>query len=112
MAHVQARDPRKVQEWTRWIQLWQQSKLSIRAFCLKHRLSESSFFAWRRQLKLRDVAPVAFVPIRVVPDAAAANSANPIDLVLADGRCLRVPPGFDPATLRQLLAVLEDNASC
>jgi hypothetical protein len=30
-----------------------------------------------------------------------------VGLVLASGRCLRIPPGFDPAALRALLVVLE-----
>jgi hypothetical protein len=32
--------------------------------------------------------------------------------VLAGGRRLRVTPGFDPATVRQLLAVLEEAPPC
>ena len=111
MAHVKARDPRKVQEWTRWIQLWKQSKLTIRALCVHNHLSESSFFAWKRQLRLREANPTTFLPVHVVPDTPNPNNANPIELVLADGRCLRVPSGFDADTLRQLLAVLEGNAA-
>ena len=110
MAHVKARDPRKVQEWTRWIQLWKQSKLTIRALCVHNHLSESSFFAWKRQLNLREKEP-DFVSVRVDADAVDTHNATPIELVLADGRCLRVPSGFDADTLRQLLAVLEGNAA-
>jgi hypothetical protein len=33
-------------------------------------------------------------------------------VLLAGGRRLRVPKGFDAATLRQLLAVLEEQTPC
>jgi hypothetical protein len=36
-------------------------------------------------------------------------SPAPLELVLAHDRRLRIPVGFDPATLRQLLAVLEQR---
>jgi hypothetical protein len=39
----------------------------------------------------------------------------PLELVLATGRVVRVPPGFDADTLRQLIAVLHnlpEDVSC
>jgi hypothetical protein len=48
----------------------------------------------------------AFVPVQVVADAARTQ-AGALEVVLTDGRMVRVAPGFDAATLRQLLAVLE-----
>ena len=35
-----------------------------------------------------------------------------LELILAGGRRLRVPTGFDAATLRQALAVLEEEPRC
>ncbi|HTU93988.1 MAG TPA: hypothetical protein VMF69_28165 [Gemmataceae bacterium] len=43
---------------------------------------------------------------------ARVNSIPTIEVVLAGGRCVRVTPGFDPATLRQLLAVLQEGEPC
>ena len=51
------------------------------------------------------------MPVRVVPDEEPAHAGS-VEVVLADGRRVRVPPGFDPATLRQLLAVLEEVPPC
>ena len=53
MAQGRPRDPRKQQQWQRWIQPWQASGLSVRAFCARHRLAEPRFYAWRRQLRQR-----------------------------------------------------------
>jgi len=41
-----------------------------------------------------------------------ATAAASLEVVLADGRVVRVPAGFDAATLRQLLAVLAETPSC
>jgi transposase-like protein len=103
---------------------WQGSGLSIRAFCRKHNLAEPSFYAWRRTLAERD--PVH--PTRAKRDAAAHpalvecdRAARPAQRQTPSERRdrgrvsplfvpLRVAAsGFDPATLRQLLAVLEER---
>jgi hypothetical protein len=110
MAQGKSRDPRKEQQWRRWIQQWQHSGLSVRAFCARHDLAEPSFYAWRRQLQQRQ-APSPFLPVRVVPDEEPA-AAGSVEVVLTGGRRVCVPPGFDPATLRQLLAVLEEVPPC
>ena len=47
----------------------------------------------------------------IIPDDPPRGHCG-IEVVLADGRCLRVAPGFDPATLRQVLAVLEEASPC
>jgi transposase len=111
MAHGRPRDPRTEQQWRRWIQQWQASGLTVRAFCARHALAVPSFYAWRRQLRQRDAAAGTFVPVRVVPDEEPAPATR-LEIVLAGGRRLRVAPGFDPATLHQLLAVLEEGPPC
>ena len=51
------------------------------------------------------------VQVRAVAEVEAA-SVPAIDVVLSNGRRLRVPAGFDPAMLRQLLAVAEETPAC
>lgn len=111
MPHGKPRDLRKEQQWRQWIQQWQHSGLSVRAFCARHGVALPSFYAWRRTLQRRDATTSPFLPVRVVADEAPAAVAR-VELVLPGGRCLRVPPGFDPATLRQLLAVLQEAPPC
>jgi transposase len=111
MAHGRARDERKESQWRRWISQWRTSGLSVRAFCARHGLATASFYNWRRVLERRATERPAFVPVRVVPDTPPPQ-AGALELVLADGRAVRVAPGFDAATLRQLLAVLEGDAPC
>jgi transposase len=106
MAHGRARDQRKEQQWHRWIDQWRASGLSVRAFCAQHRLSTANFYNWRRILERRAAEQVVFAPVQVVADTLPTQTSA-LEVVLADGRAVRVTPGFDAATLRQLLAVLE-----
>lgn len=115
MPKGRSRDPHKEQLWRDHLTRWQASGLSVRAFCARHRLSLPAFYAWRRTLAQRaGTAPVApqqpavtFVPLHITP-ATVSNSPT-LEVVLANGRCLRVPTGFDTATLRSLLTLLEDQ---
>ena len=55
-----------------------------------------------------------FLPVTVLPDpipatvTSAAASRQPLELLLGNGRRIAVAPGFDPYTLRQLIAVVEE----
>ena len=106
MAPGRARDERKEQQWRRRISQWRASGLSVRAFCALHGLANASFYAWRRVLERRAAEQPAFVPVQVVADTMPAQTSA-LEVVLADGRTVRVAPGFDAATLRRLLAVLD-----
>jgi transposase len=106
MAHGRARDERKERQWRRWIGEWQTSGLSVRAFCQRRGLTVASFYAWRRVLQRRDAEQATFVPVQIVADAVPTHTSA-LEVVLTDGRTVRVAPGFDAATLRQLLTVLE-----
>ena len=105
------RDAAKERFWRRVVERWRRAGISIRAFCRRESLSEPSFHAWRRELRRRDQEKTsvqsqpAFVPVRV------AASAPFLELVLAAGQVLRVPPGFDRQTLREVVAALE-TPSC
>lgn len=87
---------------------------SAREFCRCRRLAESAFYFWRRELAQRDAETATtrpeptprFEAVAVVAAPAPKPPATPIDLRLADGAVLRVRPGFDAATLRQLLGLL------
>ena len=108
--HDRPQSSDKEQFWRDMLLLWQTSGQTIRAFCQAQRLSEPSFYAWRRRIfAQRERQQPAFVPVRVTPTPTASI---PIELVLGGGRVVRVPPGFDADTLRNLLAVLEEVPSC
>jgi len=85
----------------------------VRAFCRAEGISEPSFYVWRRKLDQADHKKPAFLPVHVVTDEAKEPATRGIEIVLANGRCLRVGPGFDPHTLVTLVDLLEaGGASC
>lgn len=99
-----SRARRSRDEWREIISRQQASGLTVAAFCRRAQLSPVSFFVWRR--KLRET--VTFAEVRLAPPAAA--EASGIELHLPAGRWLLVRSGFDPQTLRELLAALEAGA--
>jgi hypothetical protein len=78
-------------------------------------LAEPSFYFWRRVLAEREepAAPtanapaVSFVPLTVRPEPVAVEA--PVEVVLANGRRLRLPVGVAAGVVRDLLAVLEET---
>jgi hypothetical protein len=113
------RDPAREKLWRRTIREQQRGGLSVRDFCRREGLKDWTFRWWRQELTRRDhersadasaeptePAP-SFLPVRVVDlEAVAPRTAPPIEVVLPDGAIVRVPCGFDPRTLGDILAVL------
>lgn len=99
--------------WRTMVRHWRSSGLSVRDFCAEQGLSEPSFYAWRRSLAARDAQAVQFVPAHVVPDREAGSARDRasigLELLLEGRRVLRIGPGFDAATLKRLLPLLEEG---
>ena len=112
----QRRDLGKERFWRELIAGQAASGLSVRAWCLRHEVSEASFYAWRRELARRDAAGnmmprFAEVVVRDQhEEAALVTNERPLQIHLDDAR-LEVPAGFDSATLHAVLQLLR-GASC
>ena len=118
------RNLKKEQEWRERVQRWQQSGESVRAFCRREGLHESAFFAWRRELTRRrqerqavrterkqakpstPAKPIRFLPVQVAVENRTGDLAG-VEVLLSEGRTIRVRLGFDRQTLAAVLAVLE-----
>jgi transposase len=100
----------KQRYWQRTIGEAARSGMSIREFCRQRRLRESQFYWWQRKLRRHE---------RSKPDAQdrAASFAlvgedgmdmpAGLELVLRDGRRLRISQGVQEETLRAVLAAME-----
>ena len=107
-------DAEKTRYWQKTISEAVRSGISIRAFCRQRRLRESQFYWWQHKLRASQQAgttprpgghgrPASFA---LVSDEVGAMDVG-IELVLGDGRRLRIRRGVDEGTLRAVLAALE-----
>jgi hypothetical protein len=64
------------------------------------------------QLRKPADGPALFHPVRVIDAVSAGSNKQPIEVVLVDGRRVRVPAGFAAEDLARVLAVLEADTSC
>ena len=120
--------------WSAILADFRRSGLTHLEFCRRRHLSIHSFRHWlyrrrpdpHRTPSHSRTAPTVptpdpssntqFLPVQIRPVSIPAavtsphtRSVPPLELVLADDRCIRVPSGFDPATLHQLLDTLEER---
>ena len=95
---------------------------SICAVARRHHLSSSLLYRWIKSFKADEpVQKPAFVPIALAPPAVAVASAHMskpstahpsglIEVVLANGRILRIGADIDMAVLKRIAAALEEQA--
>lgn len=95
---------------------WKASGLSQSAYCQRESISYETFRRWRRKLAGSGaVAPLAsqFIPVQVANSARVSTSAvhdvcvPPVEVLLGNGRRLRVEGQFDEASLGRLIRLLE-----
>jgi len=104
-------DVEKARFWRKAVHEAARSGLSIREFCRQRKLHESQFYWWQRHLAAKPSArpkkPGGAASFALVSGEAGAAEAG-IELVLAGGRRLRIAKGVDEATLRSVLAALDE----
>ena len=88
-------------KWRALIAEQERSGQSIREFAESHGLAASTLYWWRAELKRRNVD---LVPVEIVEPSTVTTSA--FELSIGDAT-LRIPPGFDAAELRRLIAALQ-----
>jgi transposase-like protein len=115
-------DASKQQRWLDHMRRWQQSPCSVRAFCARYGLTQASFYFWRRVLHRRGLLPESPARTRATPPTSQSTAfvkltladeaprTTAVEVVLNERRRLRVSPGFDPATVLQLVRLLEEPA--
>ena len=112
--------------WRRVLGKQAASKLSVREFCRREELSESSFYAWRRTIAQRDghakskpLSPLkpkrhqptnsdapAFLPVVLDANDLQAD-ARDIVIELRGERRLRLPESIEPMRLATLIHAIE-----
>src|SRR5262245_32932813 len=116
--------PKTPTEWRQVITRWEQSGLSMTAFAAQIGMSNSAVSYWKKRFEREtpredsalNKVPPAFVPVTLVTEpkgktpVADARMGAVFELLLRDGRTLRIPPDFESASLVRLLTVLRGNS--
>jgi hypothetical protein len=105
--------------WKALLNDFRRSGLTQAEFCRRRHISLHSFRKHLYQPQPSQTAssddrPAAaadhhFLPVTILPDPTPSIPASPphLELILPNGRRIAVAPGFDPLTLRRLIAALE-----
>ncbi|MFZ9731411.1 MAG: IS66 family insertion sequence element accessory protein TnpA [Ilumatobacteraceae bacterium] len=107
-------------EWAERVRQAEASGLSIPAFAAKHQVSKSALYHWRNRFAAEAAEAQAPPPpspssstalafVRLEP-VAQQSSAEPIEVLLHNGRIVRVPLAFDEAVLSRVIDIAERGA--
>ncbi len=96
--------------------------MTVAKVARRHDIHANQIYAWRRRYSGDPLDPVlsseaaAFMPVTVVPDTAPAAAGGEktelpglMEIVLANGRLVRVDRHVDAGALRRILSVLEER---
>jgi transposase len=95
---------------------WQRSGLGADEFAEREGVNPRRLVWWR--WKLRAAPPpatpeVRFLPVHVVDSASGPSGAGvALEVVLPNGRVVRVAPGFNPAMLESVLSIASGGTRC
>lgn len=89
------------------VEAWRQSGLSMAEFAKLHGVQAKRLGRWAQRLQT-SAPPVTFHPVQLLRKQTVNEAADArIEVVLANGRVIRIPAAFDAGDLRQVLDVLE-----
>jgi hypothetical protein len=119
MAKGQQRDRKREAYWRRLIERWRESGLGVRPFCRREKLSEPSFYAWRRVIveRNREQPPApqerrqpAFVPMVVRQGPSQESGRQRITVRLRGGRVVHLPGSMAAERLAEILHAIEGRS--
>ena len=121
--HAMSHPSLSAEHWQQHIAAWQASGITQADYCKKHGLVPHTFWYWKKKFSPMPpssapaAVPVApFIPLTIMeapqadrmPDAAADPRVAAISVHVGCRYRIDLLPGFDPATLRQALAILRE----
>jgi len=107
--------------WNALLNDFRRSGLTQAEFCRRRQISLHSFRKHLYQPLPSKPAPNDdrssfgadhhFLPVTILPDPVPPITVSQphLELILSNGRRIAVAPGFDPQTLRRLIAVVEER---
>jgi hypothetical protein len=89
-----------------------ESGMSLLRFAHEYGVQPARIWRWSAKLRNQASRPMLFHPVRVMGPPNGKHCSGGIEVILIDGRRVRVPEGFAAADLARVLAVLEGAVSC
>jgi transposase len=97
--------PTTRETWAVRVREWKRSGLTAEQYAEREGFKASTLTWWSWQLKVRSPPAVLEVVMQAATDTGVR--ARSLEVVLTSGVRVAVPLGFDEATLRRLLSVME-----
>jgi hypothetical protein len=97
-------------KWRKLVSEQGRSGQSVAAFCRERQLRASHFYWWKKRLGASGAERFVEVKLATAAPTLGAAEDRRVEVVLRNGRSLRVGPGFDQELVRALAAVLESAA--
>lgn len=102
-------------EWAKRVERWQRSGLSAAEYGSREGISGDQLSWWKWRLGRKVMVPrgevalgkVRFVPARVVERAAPASTGGQVEVVLGNGRLVRIVGAVDPKLLADTIRAIE-----
>jgi hypothetical protein len=115
------RQRRSKAEWVEEVKRWGESGQSAHAYASAHGLHPGTLVAWKSKVREVSEAKAAggkpaidFLPVRVAEQVApiAKPAADEFEVIVLNGRRVRVGPNFREEALARLLHVVEGGVRC
>jgi hypothetical protein len=90
--------------WRERVSAHERSGLSVKQFCEQQKITEQSFYVWRK--RLRNQAPPRFALVETGSARPQGPEEVGLELVLTTGERLRIGASVDAATLRKVVEAL------
>jgi transposase-like protein len=91
------------------VEAWLRSGESVSEFAGRHGLRGERISRWASRIQNREEKGVSFHRVRVMEAQEPRHQGEKIEVLLPDGRAVRVPNGFAPEELQKVLQVLEQG---
>lgn len=91
--------------WKKHMDRWRQSQLTQKEYCRQNELIPHRFTYWKKRLFLNDKG-TSFVPVPITQHLSMP-SQKAMELITPNGFRIKVGPGFDSVTLKQLVHTVQ-----
>jgi transposase-like protein len=91
------------------VEAWLRSGESVSDFARRHGLRGERISRWASRIQKGEREGLSFHHVRVVESQGRSYPDGKLEVLLTDGRSVRLPHGFAPEELQKVLRVLEEG---